>query len=469
MKLWQWHHSIIYIALSFIVLPHWAVAEDYYMFSSYQRADQEQCIECEKTLGLAKEMQQVVDTMIEEKKVTGEDLTLANQKLQGLIAISEDVAKKQKAQEDCPSLASYTQVLPPTRGPDKKSLKLSQEIPFSQLKSFGFRNDYGERYYLKGHDGGKEILVEVQVIGGGKVSVNYYDYPHRELQEKYNLPDLGSSKAMKKDEKKGLIPDKIGGSDRDFFDGTISTKSELSLKKSEASFTAKVNPLDSKTSVTLDKKGVPTLALAKESEYYTIEYRQRYENLHQEEKLPNKESLRLSSPKTNTSATISRKGELESQVELVQKLNFFENDIVLSTEVKEKKSKQTTTKAVEITRGKQKLIKAKIDSEDNYSVTVPTQFTVGQENQLTLSGENTFGSKENSYTYTASLGKRELATYSLQQKRDSSLTRQSVSHNFVDDQQNGKLGIKVEEVKGATAADKELNQTTMWLTFEKKF
>lgn len=460
----QWSRFNFFIILFCSLCSAQAISSDYNQFDSYQRTDFEKCVECEKSLSLAKDIHGVVENMIKQRKVTKDDVLLANKKLQGIIEVTQVAVDKQKNDEDCPSLSSYIQVVPPTRSLKQLHLRLSKDIPFKEVKSFGFSNSYGSRYYLKGMDGNKKILVEIQVIANGQVRMNTYDYPFDDLKETYNLPDLGSSSMTKNNEreKKFALDDVKKGTD--FFDGKVKTKGEISLKKGEASVGAELSPFDSSGKVIVNKDGIPILELEKKDEYYTVNYRQTYDQSDKEKK-----SLTLSSPKSKTSATLSKKGEWEDQIDLSQKINFFESDITLSTEIKEVKGVQSSQQKVEINRKGTQIISAKVDSEENFSVTVPTYFTVSESNKLALAGENTISTKENIFSYSVVMDEKELVTYSYHNKRNSTYSKQSLSRNVVEDSGNGKINIKIEEVKGATAADNERDQTTLWMTFEKKF
>ncbi len=452
------------IAAMSILCATQVIAADYFQFDSYQRTDIETCVECEKSLTLAKDIHGVVQSMIKQRKVTKDDVLLANNKLQGMIAVTQSVADKKKNDEDCPSLVSSIQVMPPTRSLKQLHLRLSKDVPFSEVRSFGFSNRYGSRYYLKAMDGSKKILVEVQVIENGRVRINTYDYPYDDLKEPYNLPDLGSSSMAKNTEKEKLFALDNVKKGTDFLGGKVKAKGEISIKKSEASVAAELRPFDSSGKVIVNKDGIPTLELEKKDEYYTVHYRQTYDQSDKEKK-----SITLSSPKSKTSATLSKKGEWENQVDLSQKINYFDSDITLSTEIKEVKGIQSSQQKVEVQRKGTKIISATVDSKDNFSVTVPTYFTVSESNKLAIAGENTISTKENIFSYSVILDDKELATYSHHNKHNSTYSKQSLSRNVVEDSGNGKINIKIEEVKGATAADNERDQTTLWMTFEKKF
>lgn len=438
-------------------------AEGYYSFGQYQRDEPETCVECEKGLGLAKDVQAAVATMIKEKKVTKEEVIRASDKLQGLIVVTQDVLDKKKSNEDCPQLANYTLVMPPSSAIDQKRLYMTKDIPLINLDSMGVSTSYGSRTYYKGHDGQKEILVEVITKNDGKAEVRYYNFPHDQLTEKYKLPDLGSS--YQREKKKGDFELPTFNEKMEVFDGKVKASGGISLKKAEAHISTEVPALNGSGKVAVDKTGTPTLSLDHKKEFYTIHYDQVY---HQDP-TKDKSSVTLTSPKSSSSVTYTREGINPDEVNFKQEMSFFESDIALTADVKMDKESPYYKRGVEIKRQGERLISASVDSNDKFSVNIPTRFTISQADDLVIKGDNSFSSKDNVFSYTVSARDRDLINYSYQNKRNSDYNKQSVSHHVYQDRSSTTFDVKVQRVTGAKLEDKEQNETTMWLTFQTKF
>lgn len=445
-------------------LVYSAKAQDFYTFEEYKKTDADLCVECGKGLELAKEVHAAVKRMINEGRVNQTDVVQASDKLQGLITVTQDAFENSKRAEECPALTDFKQVMPPKQSYTSHKLLLSKEIPLSTLDSFGIVRRKGTRNYFKGHDGNKEILVETTLNSDGRLIARYYEFPHSALKDLYDLPDLGSSLATPQ-KKRSFLEQASYETKSESFGGELQTSGQVSLKKGKASVAAAVPSLDSKGSIELDKKGKSTLRVEHVQEYFTVHYDQTFERDNNKDT----STLKLAVPKGNSAITYTQKSD-ESKLDLDQTLSFYDSDVVLQASVTEKgKAKPLVSKSVVINRNGSKVVSASMDSNDNFSVNIPTQFTVSQAEQIEIKGDNSFGSKEVVLHYTVSARESDLIDYTYQTKRDSSYTRQTITRQLYEGNKLGRMDVKVQQVSGAQAEDKERNETTVWLTFKGTF
>ena len=438
----------------------------FHSFEQFSPSSEEICVGCEKTADLAEKTHQAISELIKKEQIDSPEILDAADRLGGLIVITHETITKNMSREDCPSLADYELVFEPKERPTHRQMILSKDIPLSAVKAIGLSTTEGSRYFFKGTLGGEEILVEVVAKRLGRAVIRYYRVKHDELQAKYaDLPDLGSSKINQQSSSYQLPSFK----EELNLGGFAEAKGEVSLKDKNAAVTVKNKKLGAGAQFKVDHTGKSHASLDFDQDAYNLQLAQQY-TVSDDKKTKIDSEINVQAKMLDAAAAIKFEGEEKRGLKLEKGLEWLETDILISGYYLETNKGKELKRSVEVgSKDNGKLFSFDMENKENVTVSFPTRLNIWQAEGLELKGDNSIGTKGSQFRYTVVLNRDELFTYDIKTKKNSEYRKQSLEKKIKWDNSLGRLDFKLQNIEGAVESDKEVNETSLWITVHRRF